>query len=273
MPLQRHRAGRPARPNAGPTRFVSRRSKPADRMPRRNRLDEVAALVPAILPSLLKCDFGNLASEVRRLEEAHVPALHLDVMDGHFVPNLTYGLPILAAVRKLTTLPLDVHLMTSNPADLLEQFVAAGADFISFHVEAVADPAALLRRARQLGVAAGVALNPATPIESIEPCLAECDFVLVMSVPAGFGGQPFDPVALDKLRRLTSLVPASTPLEVDGGVNADTIGRCAAAGARFHVVGSAIFESDDYPSRVAQLRRLASENHLLAGPTSCSTSS
>src|SRR5688572_17959217 len=154
---------------------------------------------PIVLPSLLLCDFGNLESEVRRLEAAGVRALHLDVMDGHFVHNLTYGLPIVAAVRRLTKLPLDVHLMISQPARYIDEFIDAGADAISFHVEAEGDPADILRRLRSRGVLGSIALNPPTPLESIWPLLDDCDMVLVMSVMPGFGRQAFQEVALDKL--------------------------------------------------------------------------
>src|SRR5687767_13571139 len=149
---------------------------------------------PAVLPSLLLCDFSRLADEVARLEDAGVEALHLDVMDGHFVPNLTYGPPIVAAVRSCTNLPLDVHLMISNPGDYVEEFRDAGADCLTIHIEAVPDPLPVLDRIRTLGVSPGLALNPPTPLSAVEPYLAACELLLVMSVMPGFGGQQFDPV-------------------------------------------------------------------------------
>jgi ribulose-phosphate 3-epimerase len=210
---------------------------------------------PSVLPSLLLCDFARLSDEIARLEDAGVEALHLDVMDGHFVPNLTYGPPIVAAVRSCSDLPLDVHLMISNPGDYLDEFRQAGADSITFHIEAVPDPRPLLDRIRALGAAAGLAFNPPTPIAAVEPYLAACDLLLVMSVMPGFGGQVFDPVALDKLRDVRSKPAAShLLLEVDGGVNDRTIGNCAEAGAALFVVGSAILRQPDYRAAVEQLR-------------------
>jgi ribulose-phosphate 3-epimerase len=211
---------------------------------------------PSVLPSLLLCDFARLADEVARLEEAGVEAMHLDVMDGHFVPNLTYGPPIVAAVRSCTDLPLDVHLMISNPGDYLEEFCEAGADSITVHIETAADPRPMLDRIRSLGAAAGLALNPPTPLSAVEPYLPSCDLLLVMSVMPGFGGQEFDRVALEKLRALQALPAAShLLLEVDGGVNERTIGSCVEAGAQLFVVGSAILKQPDYRAAVAKLRQ------------------
>lgn len=212
---------------------------------------------PVILPSLLLCDFGNLEREVARLTEAGVFGLHLDVMDGHFVPNFTYGLPIVAALRRLTDLPLDVHLMISEPERYLAQFRDAGADILTIHVEAAADPRPLLTQIRDLGAGAGLALNPQTPLSVVESCLDLCDLALVMSVPAGFGGQPFHPVALDKLRRLREIGGPDLVLEVDGGVNEQTIHECAAAGAQLFVVGSALFRAASYSAALRELSALA----------------
>jgi ribulose-phosphate 3-epimerase len=211
---------------------------------------------PAMLPSLLLCDFARLADEVARLEDAGVEALHLDVMDGHFVPNLTYGPPIVAAVRSCTDLPLDVHLMISNPGDYLDEFRDAGADSLTIHIEAVPEPGRVLDRIRTLGAIPGLALNPSTPLSAVEPYLAACDLLLVMSVMPGFGGQEFDPVALEKLRALRS-TPAAAHLllEVDGGVNESTIGNSAEAGATLFVVGSAILKQPDYHQAVKRLRQ------------------
>jgi ribulose-phosphate 3-epimerase len=217
----------------------------------------VRAGAPAVVPSLLLCDFGHLADEVYKLEAAGVRALHLDVMDGHFVPNLSYGLPIVEAVRRLTELPIEAHLMISDPARYAEQFFSAGADAITFHVEAVNDPRALLEKLRSLGAVAGLAFNPATPISAIQDCLDVCDLILTMSVSPGFGGQAFQGVALEKLRQLSAEVGPEVLLGVDGGVNAGTIGQCAEAGAQLFVVGSAIFSQSDYSQSVATLTRLA----------------
>ena len=214
-----------------------------------------------MVPSLLLCDFGNLQREVERLEAAGVKALHLDVMDGHFVPNLSYGLPLVEAFRKMSRLPLDVHLMISNPGEYIDRYAAAGASGMTIHVEAIDDPRPLLRRIRRLGVSAGLAFNPATPVGAVEELLDDCDLLLVMSVAPGFGGQPFDPTALDKLRWLRTRVGSEVTLEVDGGVNEKTIGPCAAAGAHLMVVGSGVFKQPDYKAAVGTLTALA-RSHL-----------
>lgn len=212
---------------------------------------------PLVLPSLLLCDFGRLADEVARLEQAGVRALHLDVMDGHFVPNLSYGIPIVAAVRQLTNLPLDVHLMISNPSQFIRQFREAGADSMTIHIEAVPAPLPVLRQIREAGATAGLALNPSTPLSAVEPFLGEVDLVLVMSVNPGFGGQAFEQEALEKLEKLRSL-DSDMLLEVDGGVNRHTIAACARAGANGFVAGSAIFGQPDYGAALRQLESLAS---------------
>ncbi len=210
-----------------------------------------------ILPSLLSADFGCLAREVADLERVGVHSLHLDVMDGCFVPNLTFGLPILSALRRLTTMPLDVHLMICEPQRYIERFHEAGADCLTVHVEAVERPREVLQQIRDVGAASGIALNPATDVSRLEGCLDLCDLVLVMSVPAGFGGQEFHPVAIDKLRHIRRLVGDDVFLEVDGGINAATIGRCAEAGAQLFVAGSAVFGDGDYGEAVRRLSRLA----------------
>jgi ribulose-phosphate 3-epimerase len=220
-------------------------------------LAELRAAAPVVLPSLLLCDFGDLASEVERLEQAGVRALHLDVMDGHFVPNLTYGLPIVEALRRRTDLLLDVHLMIANPEAYVERFRDAGADIITIHAEATDQPGELLERIRSLGGGAGLAINPGTPVAAIERHLDNCDLVLTMSVEAGFGGQQFNAVALEKLSQLRQHVGPDVLLEVDGGINERTIGACAAAGATLFVAGSSIFRSDDYGAAVRKLTELA----------------
>lgn len=217
------------------------------------RLNQIRAAAPAILPSLLMCDFGDLGGEIKRLEEAGASVLHLDVMDGHFVPNLTYGMPIIAACRRLTEIPLDVHVMISDPEKYAEAFAEAGADLLTFHVEAVSDPQRVIEKIKSFGIGAGIALNPKTPLGAVEQYVGNCDLALVMSVAAGFGGQDFDPVALDKLRDLRSRYPRLL-LEVDGGVNADTIGACREAGGDLFVVGSGIFRHSDYGIAMNDLR-------------------
>ncbi len=214
---------------------------------------------PVILPSLLLCDFANLQREVEQLQEAGIRGLHLDVMDGQFVPNLTYGMPIVDALRKATQMPLDVHLMIEQPERYLQAFANAGADLLTVHVEACEDIASTLSEIRSLGMAAGVALNPSTDIALIEPALDVADLVLVMSVPAGFGGQPFEPVALEKTRQLRSRTDGNWVLEMDGGINIDTIADCSAAGADWLVIGSAIFGQSSYSRAIEKLLTLA--NH------------
>jgi len=223
----------------------------------RQRVARLRDAVPAIVPSLLLCDFAHLADEIHKLEAAGVPAIHLDVMDGHFVPNLTYGTPIVEAVRRVTRLPIEAHLMISEPARYVEQFCAAGADTLTFHVEAVENPRPLLEKIRALGAVAGLAYSPETPLSAVEGYLDVCDLVLTMSVSPGFGGQSFHGVALENLRHLSALVGGEVMLEVDGGVNADTISDCSLAGAQLFVVGSAIFKHPDYSQTVATLSRLA----------------
>ena len=208
-------------------------------------------------PSLLACDFGRLADEIAAIEDAGATLLHLDIMDGHFVPNLSFGVPVVEAIRRCTTLPLDVHLMLDNPAEYVGPFRDAGADVLTVHAEVLSDPRPLLEEVRSLGAAAGLSLNPPTPVEVLEPALGSCDLVLVMSVMPGFGGQEFDPVALEKLRWLRDHPACDAVLEVDGGVNDETIGDCAAAGAELLVAGTAVFGADDYRRRLAELQRLA----------------
>jgi ribulose-phosphate 3-epimerase len=220
-------------------------------------IEHLRGAAPVVLPSLLQCDFANLEREVRTLEEAGVQALHLDVMDGNFVPNLSYGMPIVAALRKITRLPLDCHLMIEKPERYAKQFVEAGADLVTFHVEAVSDARPLIDQIHALGSKAGLALNPATPLGTLDAYLDAVDLILVMSVPAGFGGQKFHDVALDKLATLKATVRPEVILEVDGGVNASTIARCAQAGAQWFVVGSAIFGQPSYAQAVQQLTQLA----------------
>ncbi|MCA9215765.1 MAG: ribulose-phosphate 3-epimerase [Planctomycetales bacterium] len=225
-------------------------------MTQNRRVHRLRSASPAVLPSLLMCDFGNLERELMRLEGAGVEALHLDVMDGSFVPNLTYGFPIIEALRRLTDLPLDVHLMIDHPERYINHFAHAGADLITIHVEATEQPGEVLNQIRSLGLGSGLALNPDTPLTRIERFLDQCDLVLVMSVNAGFGGQKFNTIALEKLRRLNEIRPAGMMLEVDGGVNSSTIASCAAAGADLFVVGSAIFGQDNYTAAVHGLNEL-----------------
>jgi ribulose-phosphate 3-epimerase len=218
---------------------------------------QLRAASPAVLPSLLASDFSELRQEILRVEAAGVAAIHLDVMDGHFVPNISIGVPIVEAVRRVTDLPLDVHLMIERPERYIEAFRKAGADGMTIHIEAAPDPRPILDRIRSLGAWAGLSLNPPTPLSAIEPHLAHCDLVLVMSVMPGFGGQELDPIALEKLRVLRDRNDVEALLEVDGGVNAETIGDCAEAGAELLVAGVAVFHTDDYAATIDQLQSKA----------------
>jgi ribulose-phosphate 3-epimerase len=220
-------------------------------------LAELHTAVPLIGPSLLACDLANLEREVRAVEEAGARILHLDIMDGHFVPNLSFGLPVVEAIRRVTRLPLDVHLMISEPARYVKQFREAGADLLTFHLEVVRDPLPLLRKIRSLGALAGISLNPPTPVANLDRCLQECDLVLVMSVMPGFGGQHFESEALEKLSWLTGRVGENVLLSVDGGVNDETIASCAAAGAEVFVVGTGLFTHPYYQQRLAELKAIA----------------
>lgn len=222
---------------------------------------------PMVLPSLLACDFAHLEDEIRAVEAAGAPALHLDVMDGHFVPNLSIGVPIIEAVRRVTELPLDVHLMITNPVQYIEPFRNAGADSLTIHIEAVPEPQRLLDRIRSLGCLAGLSLNPPTPVSAIEPYLSYCDLVLVMSVMPGFGGQKFDPVALTKARELSARPNRNFFLEIDGGIDPQTVTPSAAAGIEMFVAGTTIFKSPDYAATIARLR----SNALSSAQTTAST--
>jgi len=215
------------------------------------------AAAPVVLPSLLKCDFGHLADQLAMLEQGGAQALHLDVMDGHFVPNLTYGFPLVEAMRKATRLPLELHLMIENPGQYLSRYRDAGADGMTIHIEAVPDPSETLGEIRDLGAAAGLALNPPTPVSAIEPYLGDCDVVLVMSVMPGFGGQEFEPIAIEKARWLAGALSPGQVIEVDGGINDETIASCAAAGASWFVAGSAVFKSADPAAEVHRLIEIA----------------
>ncbi len=222
-----------------------------------SRISQLADAAPAVLPSLLLCDFGNLEAEVKRLQQAGVAALHLDVMDGVFVPNFTYGMTIIAALRKLTDITLDVHLMMVNPEKYIEDFAAAGSDIITVHAEATDDAAACMQQIRNAGAAPGIAVNPDTPVSKIETALPHAELALVMSVNAGFGGQSFIELTLDKLDHIRSLPGGENViLEMDGGINSSTISKCTARGCQLCVAGSAVFKTDfgtDYRSAIDAL--------------------
>jgi len=226
-------------------------------------VDRLLDSVPMVAPSLLACDFTRIEQEVRRLKEAGAEILHLDVMDGHFVPNISFGVPVVEAIRRVTDLPLDVHLMISNPAEYLKRFREAGADLLTIHIETVPEPEALLEEIHALGAGAGLCLNPPTPVAAVEPYLDQCQLVLVMSVMPGFGGQAFQPAVLSKVRRLRELAGDRLLISIDGGVNRETVGDCAAAGARLFVAGSALFSQEDYGRFISEMT-LTAKNHQVA---------
>jgi ribulose-phosphate 3-epimerase len=226
---------------------VSARKTPRDQESRRIR----------IAPSLLSADFARLADDVAMCEAGGADWLHIDVMDGQFVPNLTFGAKVIETVRRLTQLPLDVHLMVVQPEKYFEDFVAAGATGLTIHVEAAPHLHRQLTRIRELGCAAGAALNPATPVESVREVVAELDLLLIMTVNPGFGGQEFIPHSAGKVARARALLDAggsSAALEVDGGIGRKTIAEVYHAGANTFVAGHSIFSARDPQKEIAALR-------------------
>lgn len=215
-------------------------------------------------PSILAADFARLGQQVQDAEAAGVDYIHVDVMDGHFVPNITIGPLIVQSLRPVTRLPLDVHLMIEQPERYLADFAKAGADILTVHVETCPHLHRTIQQIKELGVKAGVTLNPATPLSTLEEILPEVDLVLIMSVNPGFGGQSYIPGSTAKIARLRAMLDAigsEADLEVDGGVNAATIGEIAAAGATVLVAGSAIFnQRASVQQNVQQLRQLCSQN-------------
>lgn len=209
-----------------------------------------------ITPSILNADFANLAAEIGRIPGADM--IHVDVMDNHFVPNLTLGLPVVESLRKVTGQMLDIHLMIEDPDRWAPAYAEAGAESVTFHVEAAGAPVRLARELRRLGARASMALKPATPIEGYADILGEVDMVLLMTVEPGFGGQKFLDLVLPKIRRTRELI-GDRPiwLQVDGGVSAETIGRCAEAGADTFVAGSAVYSAPDPDAMVRELREAA----------------
>ena len=222
--------------------------------------------MPEILPSLLAADFGHLADQIARVEAGGATMLHLDVMDGHFVPNISFGLPIVSAVRKLSRSVLDVHLMISQPDHYLAAFRDAGADQISVHVEVCPHLDRTLNEIRRLGAKAGVVLNPATPLTTIEHALEVADYVLLMSVNPGFGGQRFIPYVLDKVRALKRTRAnrgLDFRIEIDGGITVDNVAEAVEAGVDWLVAGSSVFTSADPAATVRKMQQLAaSGTHL-----------
>jgi len=212
---------------------------------------------PLISPSILSADFARIADGVHQIEAAGADWVHVDVMDGHFVPNLTVGPPMVEALRKVTTLPLDVHLMMTNPDEFIPEFAKAGADILTVHVETCPHLHRTVQSIKEHGMKAGVSLNPATSATTLEQILGDVDLVLVMSVNPGFGGQKFINSTLDKIRQIRAMISASkgSPyLEVDGGITVKNVASVLKAGANVLVAGSAIFGSANMPDTIRQLR-------------------
>jgi len=215
-----------------------------------------------IAPSILSADFSRLGDEIRAVEAGGADYIHVDVMDGHFVPNITIGPLVVEAVRKVTSLPLDVHLMIADPDRYIADFAAAGADIIVFHAEATPHMHRTIQLIKSLGKKAGVSLNPATPLNCLDYVLDELDLVLLMTVNPGFGGQSFIEACLPKIHALRGMLDKrglETELEVDGGVKTSNIELISHAGADVFVAGSAVFGSPDYAAMIAELKRRARE--------------
>jgi ribulose-phosphate 3-epimerase len=215
-----------------------------------------------IAPSILSADFSRLADEIQAVEAAGADIIHLDIMDGHFVPNITFGPPVVAKLRGTTRLPFDAHLMIENPDDYIPAFADAGADMISVHVEECIHLQRSLGLIREQGAMAGAVLNPATPIETLEYVLDDLDYILLMSVNPGFGGQAFIPSAMDKLLHLSDMIADAgkdIPIQLDGGVTPENTADVVAAGASILVAGSAIFNQPPYEDAIAAIKNAAAD--------------
>ena len=213
-----------------------------------------------IAPSILSADFSRLGAHLAEVEAGGADIVHFDVMDGHFVPNISVGLPVVSAVKKVTKLPIDTHLMITEPARYVEQFIAAGASMVSVHVEADPHLHRTLAAIRAKGAQAGIVLNPGTPLNTLEEVLPFADYVLIMSVNPGFGGQKFITTSLDKVRRLRQMIDArglNIRIEIDGGIDTTNVAEVVAAGAEILVAGSAIFAQPDAAQAVRDLRAAA----------------
>ena len=208
-----------------------------------------------LAPSILSADFANLASEIGQMTDAGIQMIHLDVMDGHFVPNITFGPPVVAWIRKSTDAVLDTHLMITDPEKYAPAFIEAGSDHITFHIETVDNPVEFVKSLHDQGVTAGVTLNPKTPVETIEKMAPLCDMILVMTVQPGFGGQSFMEDACGKCRRIREIVGPDVRIEVDGGIGPETIAIARDYGADTFVAGNAIFGKTNRAGAIAELRQ------------------
>jgi ribulose-phosphate 3-epimerase len=216
-----------------------------------------------IAPSILSADFSCLRDEIQAVEAAGADWLHVDVMDGHFVPNITIGPVVVEWVRKVTTIPVDVHLMITDPDKYAPEFIKAGADWISIHPDTCKNPNATLKRIRELGAKASVAVNPDVPLQKVEHCLSDTDMILMMTVFPGFGGQAFIPDVLPKIteaRKLIDQRKLSILVEVDGGIKVDNIDRVVAAGGEVIVSGSGIFKTPNYAETIRQMRKAVAQS-------------
>lgn len=209
-----------------------------------------------IAPSILSADFARLRDEIEMVSVAGADLLHLDVMDGHFVPNITFGPCVVEAVKKVTSIPLDVHLMITDAEKYLKTFVAAGSDWITFHIEAVANPHQFIEQAKNLGVKVGVSLKPLTPVTALKEILPEVDLILIMSVEPGFGGQKFQSAVLSKITELRQQYQFLADISIDGGINLETAPLAVEAGANILVAGSAIFHADDPESVIRKFKAI-----------------
>ena len=216
-----------------------------------------------IAPSLLSCDFSQMGQEIKRMELAKADFMHLDVMDGHFVPNITFGAPVIKTVRSYTDVPFDVHLMISEPLKYIDDFADAGADIITFHVESDSDIKETIEKIKSRGVKPGLVIKPNTPASAVFPYLSDLYMVLIMTVEPGFGGQSFMEDMLPKVSEIRSEADKVNPqllIEVDGGIAENTIAKASKAGVDICVAGTAVFKAEDSAQAIANLKRIADEN-------------